>query len=76
MSTATPLLEGARDTVWPKIFDGMPPLQSQDVLDAIETTLERGDFWVFPGKGTKLGWRLRRWLPGMLWKNVHKTEGR
>jgi len=30
---------------------------------------------VFPGKGTKLGWRMRRFAPGLLWKRIHKVEG-
>ena len=46
------------------------------MLDAIEKTLESKSLWVFPGRGTKLGWRLRRWIPETLWKSVHKTEKR
>jgi NAD(P)-dependent dehydrogenase (short-subunit alcohol dehydrogenase family) len=71
----TPLLQQSRDTVWPKLFDGIDAIEPQTVLDAIETTLDRDDFWVFPGRGTKLGWRLRRWLPTLMWKQVHKAEG-
>lgn len=71
----TPLLDQARDTVWPKIFDQGETLEPQDVLDAIDTALEAGEFFVFPGKGTKLGWRLRRFLPNLLWKRIHATEG-
>jgi NAD(P)-dependent dehydrogenase (short-subunit alcohol dehydrogenase family) len=73
---ATPLLDQARDNVWPKIFDQLPPLDPNDVLAAIEKTLESKSLWVFPGRGTKLGWILRRLMPETLWKNVHKTEGR
>ncbi len=72
---ATPLLQQGRDTVWPKALDDAPPIEPQEVLDAIEQTLESDGFWVFPGRGTSLGWRLRRWLPDLLWSRVHKVEG-
>jgi NAD(P)-dependent dehydrogenase (short-subunit alcohol dehydrogenase family) len=72
---ATPLLQQGRDTVWPKLLDEAPPIKPQEVLDAIEKTLDGGGLWVFPGKGTSLGWRLRRWFPGLLWSRVHKVEG-
>jgi NADP-dependent 3-hydroxy acid dehydrogenase YdfG len=72
---ATPLLQQGRDTVWPKALDGAPPIEPQAVLDAIEAALEKDRFWVFPGRGTSLGWRLRRLVPGLLWNRVHKVEG-
>lgn len=71
----TPLLKQAVDTVWPKILDENPPIQPEEVLDAIEVGIDKGDFWIFPGKGTKNGWRARRWVPGAIWKHIHKTEG-
>jgi NAD(P)-dependent dehydrogenase (short-subunit alcohol dehydrogenase family) len=64
----TPLLDQARATAWPKLLDDNPPIEPEVVLDAIEVAL-------FPGKGTKLGWRMRRFLPGAVWKQVHKVEG-
>ncbi len=73
---ATPLLDQARQNVWPKVFDQLPPIEPTAVLAAIEKTLESKSLWVFPGRGTKLGWRLRRWLPGMLWRAVHNAEKR
>jgi NAD(P)-dependent dehydrogenase (short-subunit alcohol dehydrogenase family) len=73
---ATPLLKQAEDNVWPKIFDEAPPIDPQQVLDAIERALETGRFWVFPGRGTTLAWRMRRWLPGLFWRRVHQIEGR
>jgi NAD(P)-dependent dehydrogenase (short-subunit alcohol dehydrogenase family) len=72
---ATPLLDQARETVWPKLFDRMPPLDPQQVLDAIETALEKDELFVFPGRGTKLGWWMRRLAPGLLWREVHRVEG-
>lgn len=71
----TPLLKQGRDTVWPKLLDAAPPIEPQDVLDAVERTLADGRFWVFPGKGTKAGWRIRRFAPNLLWKRIHKVEG-
>ncbi len=71
----TPLLKQAEDTTWPKLFDGMEPLEPQSVLDAIDLALDKNELWVFPGRGTKAAWRLRRWLPNLMWKQVHKTEG-
>lgn len=71
----TPLLQQARDTVWPKMMDSGEASDPSLILEAIEESLEKGEFWVFPGKQTKLGWRLRRWFPGMIWKQVHQTEG-
>ena len=71
----TPLLAQGRDTVWPKLLDAAPPIEPHEVLDAIDKTLDDGSFWVFPGKGTKAGWRMRRFAPGLIWKRIHKVEG-
>lgn len=72
---ATPLLKQGYDTVWPKVLDQTPPIEAQEVWNAIEAGLEKGEFMVFPGKGTKFVWRLRRFFPGLVWKNSHKIEG-
>ena len=72
---ATPLLQQGRDTVWPKALDQAPPISPEQVLDAIEPTLRADSLWVFPGKGTRMGWRMRRWLPGFIWNYVHRVEG-
>jgi NADP-dependent 3-hydroxy acid dehydrogenase YdfG len=71
----TPLLQQARDTVWPKVFDSGEAIEPADVLRAIDEALKTNELFVFPGKSTKMIWRMRRWFPGLLWKNVHKTEG-
>ena len=71
----TPLLDQARDTVWPKVFDQGEHIEAGDVLAAINASLDGDELFVFPGKGTKMAQRLRRFLPGMLWSNVHKAEG-
>jgi len=72
---ATPLLQQGRDTVWPKLFDEAPPIEPTVVLDAIENSLERGELMCFPTSQTKWGWRMRRWFPELMWKQVHKIEG-
>ena len=72
---STPLLKQAEETVWPKLFDGVDIIEPQSVLDAIESTLEEDELWVFPGRGTKMGWRMRRWFPRLMWKQIHKAEG-
>ncbi len=71
----TPLLQQAKDTVWPKMLDQGAPLDPQEVIDDIETVLNNGKFWVYSGKGTETGTRIRRFFPGLIWKQVHKTEG-
>lgn len=71
----TPLLQQARDTVWPKVFDGGEHIEPEDVLKAIDEGLAKGELFVFPGKQTKTAWRMRRFLPGLIWKNMHKAEG-
>ena len=71
----TPLLNQARDTVWPKVFDQGAHIEAQDVLDAIDAAIAADELFVFPGKGTRMAQRIRRWLPNVLWKNVHRAEG-
>ena len=71
----TPLLDQARATTWPKLFDQAGTLEPQAVLDAIDASLDAGEFFVFPGKGTRLAYRMRRFLPRLLWKRVHAVEG-
>ena len=67
----TPLLAQVKA----KSIESAPMIQPGEVLDAIEDALERGEFWVFPGKGTRAVWRMRRFLPGVLWSRLHKIEG-
>ena len=72
---STPLLDQARATVWPKIFDEAPAIEPQQVLDAIDRSLQRDRFWVLPGSGTAWAQRLRRWLPGLVWRRIRQVEG-
>lgn len=73
-TVATPLLDQARDSVWPKTFNILPPIKPDHVLDQIQSALDKGRFWVFPGPLTGLVWRLRRWLPSVVWWVVRKIE--
>jgi len=72
---ATPLLAQGYATVMPKMIESMPPIEPREVLDAIDAALARGQFWVFPGKGTRTGYIMRRLFPNLIWKDVHKKEG-
>jgi NAD(P)-dependent dehydrogenase (short-subunit alcohol dehydrogenase family) len=69
----TPLLRQA--TSRPRLLDQAPPIAPEVVLDAIERSLEAGRLWVFPGRGSALGWRMRRWLPGLVWWQARRIEG-
>jgi NAD(P)-dependent dehydrogenase (short-subunit alcohol dehydrogenase family) len=70
----TPLRQQA--TSKPRIMEtGPAPMRPELVLDAIDRAVERGRFWVFPGWQTGVGWRLRRFLPGLMWRIGHNAEG-
>ena len=72
----TPLLQQGRDSAWPKMLENQKTLlQPQDVLDKIRVSLDKGEFLVFPGKGTRFGALMRRLMPAAIWKEVHKVEG-
>ena len=70
----TPLVSQA--TSKPKILEtGPAPMKPEKVLDAVDRAIDRGQFWVFPGVHTSAAWRLRRFLPSLMWKIDHRTEG-
>jgi NAD(P)-dependent dehydrogenase (short-subunit alcohol dehydrogenase family) len=70
---ATPLLDQA--TSRPKLLEQSPRLRPEQVLDAVERALERGSLFVFPGRGSKLAWRMRRFAPGLVWNRLRRLEG-
>ncbi len=70
---ATPLLDQAKSK--PKVLDQVPPIAPEKVLDAIERDLERGKLMVFPNAAAAMIIRLRRFLPGLVWRSAHRTEG-
>ena len=75
-AVSTPLLQQGRDTVWPKMLDDAgAPIAPQEVIDAIENCLEKGKFWVFPNGKARIGSIMRRFLPGLIWKQIHQVEG-
>ena len=66
----------AQATSKPKIMEtGPDPIPPGDVLDAIDAALEGDRLWVFPGYPAAIGWRLRRFAPGLLWRIDHRAEG-
>lgn len=73
---ATPLLEQARATHWPKIFDLLPAIAPEQVLFAIDKALRRGRFWVLPGRSTWFTAWLRRFSPALLWWINRRVERR
>lgn len=70
---ATPLLDQAKSQ--PKVLSQLPPIAPEAVLDAIERDLERGKLMVFPDRNAAITVWMRRHLPGMLWRYIHKVEG-
>lgn len=68
----TPLLEQA--TSRPKMLANAPKIRPEVVLDATERGLEAGRFWIFPHYHAKVGWRMRRFIPGLFWRIVHRVE--
>ena len=69
----TPLLDQAKSQ--PKLLAEVPPIEPEVVLDAIETSLAKGRLWVFPGRDSAMAWRVRRFLPGLFWRRLHRIEG-
>jgi NAD(P)-dependent dehydrogenase (short-subunit alcohol dehydrogenase family) len=69
---ATPLLDQAKSK--PKILDALPPIKPEIVLDAIERDLERGKLMVYPDRIAAVVVGLRRFVPGLVWWNLHRVE--
>jgi NAD(P)-dependent dehydrogenase (short-subunit alcohol dehydrogenase family) len=70
---ATPLLDQA--TSRPKLLATTPPIAPEVVLESVERSLEAGRLWAFPGRGTSLLWRIRRFFPGLVWRRMRRLEG-
>jgi NAD(P)-dependent dehydrogenase (short-subunit alcohol dehydrogenase family) len=70
---ATPLLDQAKSQ--PKVLDDTKPLPPVQVLDKIEACLAKGRLMVYPDATSAITQRLRRFMPNMLWRGIHKTEG-
>lgn len=75
-AVATPLLKQGQETAWPKMLEeGDEPISPAEVIDSIEKSLEKKQFWVFPTSSARWGYRVRRLFPSAIWKHVHKVEG-
>lgn len=70
---ATPLLDQAKSR--PKVLSQLPAIAPETVLDAIERDLERGRLMVYPDRNAAITVWLRRHLPGLLWRSIHRVEG-
>jgi NAD(P)-dependent dehydrogenase (short-subunit alcohol dehydrogenase family) len=69
----TPLLDQASPKT--KIVRAGTRIAPERVLDDIERCLERGRFFVFASWQSALGWRIRRFAPGLMWWINHRIEG-
>ena len=59
-----------------EVTPGRPdPANAPAVIGAIDRAVEKQKFWVFPGATTGIGWRLRRFFPGLMWWIDHRAEG-
>lgn len=76
-AVATPLLDQGKETAWPKLMQQNEgdELAPATVLDAIEDDLSKDNFWCMVTREARIGWRMRRWVPNMVWKSIHKVEG-
>jgi len=76
-AVATPLLDQGKETTWPKLMQQSEgeELAPETVLAAVESDLEKGNFWCMVTGQARLGWFMRRFLPGLVWKNIHQVEG-
>jgi NAD(P)-dependent dehydrogenase (short-subunit alcohol dehydrogenase family) len=69
----TPLLDQASPKT--RIVRAGTRIAPERVLDEIERCLERGRFFVFANWQSALGWRIRRFAPGLMWWINHRIEG-
>jgi NAD(P)-dependent dehydrogenase (short-subunit alcohol dehydrogenase family) len=69
----TPLLDQIGEH-GPKGLMQAPRIRPEEVLDSIEQALDDQRLFAFPGRGTTTLWRLRRLVPGLLWKRIDAIE--
>ena len=70
---ATPLLDQAKSQ--PKVLESVPAIKPEQVLDAIESGLEKGKLMVFPDATAAATVWFRRHAPALSWWYVHRVEG-
>ena len=71
---ATPLLDQAVSK--PRVLEVGKPISPARVLDAIERDLAKGKPFCFPTRQTKFSQIMRRFAPNLVWRMVHRVEGR
>ena len=71
-AVSTPMFENMKDGA--KSTKYSPVLSAQQVLDAIEDSLEAGELWCLPRWGAFTIW-IRRLIPGVAWWFNHRIEG-
>ena len=70
----TPLLQQAKSN--PRILQaGARPIPPERVVDGIERALEAGNCFVFSDWQTRMGFWIRRFVPGLMWAIDHRAEG-
>jgi NAD(P)-dependent dehydrogenase (short-subunit alcohol dehydrogenase family) len=57
-----------------KLMDNSPDTL-EGVADKVFAAAERGDFMIIPTKREPMRWRMKRWLPGVYFKQVLKLAG-
>jgi NAD(P)-dependent dehydrogenase (short-subunit alcohol dehydrogenase family) len=69
----TPLLEqvgqGAQD-----LLDSMKAIRPEQVLDAIEVSIDKGELFVWPTFETRIAQFVRRVAPSLLWKRMAQVK--
>lgn len=50
------------------------PIAPEVVVDAVEASIEAGDIFSFPGRGTRSLQRVRRFTPAVIWKGAHRAH--
>jgi len=70
----TPLLQQAKSN--PRILGaGARPIPPERVIDGIERALEAGRCFAFSDWQTRMGFWIRRFVPGLMWTIDHRVEG-
>lgn len=69
---ATPMLNNVNYR--PQILDHMETVQPEQVLDAMETSVRKGQLFCYPGKRTWISIFMRRLFPALPWLFNHLAE--
>ena len=71
----TPLLEQTKSSVWPETLKLSETLEPEDVIAAIDKGIDKGKFYVFPGRMTRMNVMFAKIFPKLGWNIVHRMEG-